>query len=239
MTPLDPSAVPARSPVDSVIVVAPALTVFGLEVPWDAYTLDGFRRWVATLDERGPRVSFARGNVHVEVSPRSYATHEALVAAINEALRRLARELGSGRFFTPPSWFTHEPSALSTEPDGFFATWETLEGGALRVNPERDIEMLGRPDMVLEVVSKTSERKDLTEHVADYAAAGVREYWIADARVDPLVFRVLVLGDDGIYVDATADADGWIASPLWRRRFRVRRLPPRAGLSDFELEIRS
>jgi Uma2 family endonuclease len=216
---------------------AHALTVFGVEIPWDVRTLEGFRRWVATLDEHGPRVSFARGKVHVETSPQSYATHEALVASINEALRRLARELGIGRYFTPPSWFTHEGAALSTEPDGFHASWSTLEGGALRVNPERDIEMLGRPDMVLEVVSKTSERKDLVDHVFDYAAAGIHEYWIADARSEPLVFRVLVRGADGVYADSPPDADGWISSPLWQRRVRVRRLASRAGLPDFELEI--
>jgi Uma2 family endonuclease len=218
-------------------MVASPLTVFGLEIPWDAHTLDGFRRWVATLDEHGPRVSFACGKVHVEMSPQSYATHEALVAAINEALRRLARELDCGRYFTPPSWFTHEATALSTEPDGFYASWSTIEGGQLQLNPERDIEMLGRPDFVLEVVSKTSERKDLVEHVADYAAAGVREYWIADARGEQLVFRVLVLEHAG-YVESPTLSDGWTRSPLWQREFRVRRLAARAGLPDFELEIR-
>lgn len=218
-------------------MVASALNVFGLEIPWDAHTLDGFRRWVATLDEHGPRVSFARGNVHVEMSPQSCATHEALVAAINEALRRLSRELDSGRYFTPPSWFTHEATGLSTEPDGFFARWSTLEGGQLHVNPDRDIEMLGHPDMVLEVVSKTSERKDVVEHVEDYAAAGVSEYWIADARGEQLVFRILALGVTGTYADCAADGDGWTWSPLWQRRFRIRRLPARAGLADFELEI--
>jgi Uma2 family endonuclease len=212
-----------------------ALSVFGLEIPPDVHTLDGFRRWVATLDEHGPRVSFACGRVHVEMSPQSYLTHEALVAAINEALRVLARELDAGRYFTPPSWFTHEGSSLSTEPDGFFARWTTLENGDLRISPERDIEMLGRPDMILEVVSKTSERKDLVEHVTDYAAAGISEYWIADARAQPLVFRILSRGQDGTYSDST-DVDGWTWSPLWQRRFRVRSLPARAGLADFVLD---
>src|SRR5262249_14953192 len=148
-------------------VATPALTVYGIAIPWETRTLEGFRAWVGTLDERGPRVSFARGNVHVDVSPQSYDT-EPLVGAINAALRALAAELDLGRYFLPPSWFTHEASALSTEPDGFLAVWGSLEREELRVNPERRTEMVGRPDMVLEVVSETSERKDLYEHVEDY-----------------------------------------------------------------------
>lgn len=110
-----------------------------IEVHNDAYTLSGFRAWVASLDEHGPRVSFARGIVHVETSAQSQETHEPVAAAINVVLS----SLDIGRYFVPPSWFTHEASALSTEPDGFFALWSTLEQGDLRLNPEREIEMLG------------------------------------------------------------------------------------------------
>jgi hypothetical protein len=93
--------------------------------------------------------------MHVEVSPQSYDTHEPLVGAVNATLRALASELDVGRYFLPPSWFTHEATLLSTEPEGFLALWESLEGGHLRINPDRRTEMLGRPDMVLEVVSNT------------------------------------------------------------------------------------
>lgn len=219
-------------------MVAPALNVYGIEIPWTARTLDGFREWVATLDEHGPSVSFARGRMHVVMSLQSYDTHEPLVGAINAALRVLAGELDIGRYFFPPSWFTHEPSALSTEPDGFLALWSSLESNDLRVNPERRSEMLGRPDMVLEVVSDSSQRKDLVEHVEDYALAGVREYWIADARAEAVSLRILVLGASGRYEDSPADLDGWSRSPIWQRSFRVRRLAERAGLRDFALDIR-
>ncbi len=219
-------------------MVAPALTVEGIEIPWSAQTLEGFRAWVETLDERGPRVSFARGKLHVEMSPQSYDTHEPLVHAINVRLSTLARDLDLGRYFLPPSWFTHEASELSTEPDGFFASWASLEAGRLRINPDRATEALGRPDMALEVVSKSSRRKDLVEHVTDYAAAGIREYWIADACADTPVFRILVVGPDGDYADSAPDADGWVSSPLFQRSFRVRRLPVRAGFPDFALDVR-
>lgn len=214
-----------------------ALNVCGIEIPWETRTLDGFRRWVATLDESGPRVSFASGRMHVEVSPQNYETHEPLVPAVNATLCALVRELDIGRYFLPPSWFTHEPTLLSTEPDGFLALWSSLENGDLRVNPDRRTEMLGRPDMALEVVSDTSERKDLVEHVGDYATAGVREYWIADARGDEVIFRILALGADAVYREVVKDASGWLASPLWGCRFQLRRFVDRAGMTDFTLDI--
>src|SRR5438477_9814892 len=131
-------------------MVAPALTVDGIEVPWSARTLAGFRAWVATLDEHGPRVSFARGKLHVEMSPQGYDAHEPLVQAINMRLAALARETKIGRYFLPPSWFTCRAAKLSTEPDGFFVLRQTITSGAFRVNPRRGIEALGRPDMALE-----------------------------------------------------------------------------------------
>ena len=212
--------------------------MLGVEVPWEARTLEGFRAWVATFDERGPRVSFARGTVHVDMSPQSYRTHEPLVQALNTALATLTRELDLGRYFMPPSWFTHEASALSTEPDGFLVLWRSLENKLIEVNPDRDTEMIGRPDLILEVVSDSSRRKDLVEHVTDYALAGVREYWIVDARKDVIAFRILALQESGAYVDEIADNDGWLRSPIMQRSFKIRQLPERAGMIDFAVDVR-
>jgi Uma2 family endonuclease len=88
---------------------------------------------------------------------------------------------------------------------------------------------------VLEVVSRSSQRKDLVDHVQDYARAGIPEYWIVDARGTDLVFRVLVV-QGGAYADQPVDA-GWIRSPLFNRAFRLLRFTNRAGLPDFRLEV--
>ena len=48
------------------------LSVYGLEIPWDVQTLDGFREWVASMGEDAPRVHFYRGRVHLEMSAQSY-----------------------------------------------------------------------------------------------------------------------------------------------------------------------
>ena len=40
--------------------------------------------------------------------------------------------------------------------------------------------IMGAPDFVLEVLSKSTKRKDSLTKTSKYAAAGVREYWIID-----------------------------------------------------------
>ena len=216
---------------------APSLTVYGLEIPANIYSLDGFRAWVASLGaESGVRATFASGEVFVDMSPQSYKTHEPLVEAINRVLLNLAAESGLGHYYLPPSWITAEGS-VSTEPDGFLVFGDRLRSGAVRVNPENEAELLGRPDMTLEVVSRSSTRKDLEVLVRDYAKAGVGEYWIADARQDEIVFLVHVLRE-GRYVAQAADGEGWVASPIWRRELRLRRVTNPAGLPDFLLEAR-
>jgi Uma2 family endonuclease len=218
-------------------VSVPNLTVYGLEIPADVHSLAGFRAWVRGLSEdHRVRATYASGEVFVDVSPQSYKTHEPLVEAINRVLLNLADALGLGHYYLPPSWIT-AGELVSTEPDGFLVLWERLRSGAVRVNPENEAELLGRPDMTLEVVSRSSTRKDLEVLVRDYAQAGVQEYWIADARHDALDFRIQVLTEDG-YVQRAADEEGWISSPLWRREFRLTRVTNPAGHPDFRLEAR-
>jgi Uma2 family endonuclease len=215
----------------------PTITFEELEIPFEVRTLDGFREWYAALPERAPRIraSFFDGNVTIEVG-QSYDTHEPVITSVSCTLAGLASER-AGRYFTPSSWITSKQGGFSTEPDGFFALYETLKSGALRFDPRRPIELIGRPDFVLEVVSESSRRKDLVDAVAGYARAGIPEYWIIDATRKRLVFRVLVL-EGAEYVDVEADARGWRASPTWERSFKLRRSTDPAGMPAFRLEVR-
>lgn len=213
------------------------LTVFGLEIPASVHTLAGFRAWAAELPENAPLVHFYRGKVHIEV-PQDFYRHEPVANAINPWLARLADDLDLGRYFMPPSWITDPASGLSTEPDGFLVRCESFESGRVRVNPSRSTELLGRPDMVLEVVSKSSAKKDLQDLVEGYAQAGVPEYWAVDPRPETPALRLLALTKGGAYRAARADADGFVASPTWGRSFRLRRFKNRAGLPDCRLETK-
>ena len=66
-------------------------------------------------------------------------------------------------------------------------------------------------DLVIEVMSPDNPNRDLVQKRADYAEAGVPEYWIADPRHE----TILVLGlDDGAYRELDLHGRGdQVASP--------------------------
>lgn len=45
----------------------------------------------------------------------------------------------------------------------------------------------GAPDLVVEVLSPSTKKKDMTIKLSKYAAAGVREYWIVDSKKETVV----------------------------------------------------
>ena len=214
------------------------LTVDGLEIPDDIiHTLDGFRAWAATLGEDGPRIHFYDGQVHIEMTPQSYKTHLPIISAINRRLGALAEKLDIGRYFEQGGWLTNEEAQLSTEPDGMLLLWETFTSGAARIQPN-EIELCGRVDMVLEVVSKTSVAKDTVRLREGYARAGIPEFWLVDARDDRLKLKILTLRADRRYRESRPDAKGWRRSPVWRGSFKVSRSKDRLGLPRVELGYR-
>lgn len=217
------------------------LTIDELTIPTEIDQLEVFRAWVSELGEDAPRVHFSRGKVWIQVSPQDYFSHLRLVGAINARLELLAKELDLGEYWPDGGWLTNNQAGLSIEPDGFLVLWRTTESGAAQFveRPGKGpIELVGRGDMVLEVVSDSSVEKDTVQLVAGYAAAGFAEYWLVDGRKDPLSFRLLVLQPDGTYADVEPDREGFLASPVWGRRFRLEVSSNRAGRPSYQLAFR-
>ena len=90
--------------------------------------------------------------------------------------------------------------------------------------------------MVLEVVSRSSVQKDTRNLREDYWQAGVREYWLIDARPDPLTFDILRHTPRGYR--AAPKKDGWIRSAVFGKSFRLLRGITALGHPQFTLEVR-
>ncbi|MDW8289682.1 MAG: Uma2 family endonuclease [Armatimonadota bacterium] len=69
----------------------------------------------------------------------------------------------------------------------------------------------GAPDLLVEVVSEDSVRRDRVEKFLDYEREGVREYWLVESR--PAHHDVEAFALEGeTYVPIEVDGEGWLQS---------------------------
>lgn len=66
------------------------------------------------------------------------------------------------------------------------------------------------PDLVVEIVSKSSVTRDLHEKFKLYELAGIQEYWVVHPQDKTLI--IFILSPDGIYLPAKPLTKGDIAS---------------------------
>ena len=154
-----------------------------------ARDLAGFRAWAVSRRFPGHgRIDFLAGDLEVRMSPEDLQTHSLVKTEIAAILHLLVARQGSGEVYVDRARVSSPPADLSVEPDVVVVLWETLDSGRLRYipaasgEPGRFIEMEGAPDVVVEILSDSSVRKDLARLPPLYAAAGVPELWRVDAR---------------------------------------------------------
>ena len=171
-----------------------------LRVPSTARTLAGFRAWVTSAEfpEKGVRPTYVDGQVFLDMSPESIESHNKVKTAVTIGVGALVQRLDLGEVYSDRVLYSHVRAGVSTEPDLMFARWETLQAGRLRLIPRANredeyIELLGTPDLVVEILSGSSEDKDHRRLRSAYARAGVPEYWLIDARGDKIDFAILAL----------------------------------------------
>jgi Uma2 family endonuclease len=214
---------------------------FAFRLPQAACTPAGFSAW-ATSDqfpERG-RVSFLQHEIAVDMSPEELNTHSFLKLRISFVIDAFVSEQRLGKFYPDGTLLRNDEIGLSTVPDGLFASVETLNSGRLHFT-KRDghenqyTELVGTPDWVLEVVSRSSVRKD--KHLLRdlYHRAGIAEYWLVDALGEDIAFQILVHQPDG-YAAAPIN-DGWIRSPVFGRAFRLHRRHDEWGHWEYTLDM--
>ena len=230
----------------AVIVTSDTTPGEDVRIPAAAHTVSGFRSWVhsSRFPELG-RIDYVGGDIELDMSPEDLHTHGTPKSALAAGLFALVAKAGRGYVFIDRTRVTAPASGLSVEPDLVVVLFSSLDAGRVRQVPSsgkragRFIELEGAPDLVVEIVSDTSERKDNERLPPRYARAGIPELWLLDARGDQPRFEIKVLEGGGEYQSAAADPQGWSRSRILGGTFRVtRRAAPHSGWL-YELESHS
>jgi Uma2 family endonuclease len=217
------------------------LGAWHLNLPTRAFTFQGFGKWVwsPSFPRRG-RIKLIGAEIIIDMSPEELETHNLVKTEVVSALAALNRKLDLGKLYSDGSLLRNEATGLSTEPDGMFVSWQAIESGRVRLLPHRRRrgrvrEIEGAPDMVLEVISESSVRDDTVELRREYHRAGIREYWLIDARGEEIAFQVLQHRRTGYA--AARHRGGWVHSKVFGRGFRLERRPDRMGYWQYTLRV--
>lgn len=211
-----------------------------LEIPEWVTNHAAFRKWTDEPDfpEKG-NIWWLRGGVWADMSQEQIYSHVDVKGQIFAALNGVVRSSDLGRIFTDGILVTNVDAGWSGSPDATYFSHEAIEEGRVVLHPGKIhgwTEAEGSPDMVLEVVSDSSEDKDFNLLRDDYFAAGVREYWLVDARKTPPTLEILRRGPKEFV--ASRRQGGWIKSTVFGQSFRLIEEKDRSGFPTYSLEVK-
>jgi Uma2 family endonuclease len=213
--------------------------VFGgaIRVPVWVQDLESFRRWC--LSEEFPdegNVSFLNGQLWVDPSMER-DVHSQIKFAIFAALFPLIQHNRLGRGYPDRMRLVHPEANLSTEPDGMFVSRESLQRQRAQLHQgDISLELIGSPDMVLEVVSPTSVEKDTVRLVELYHRARVREYWLVNPLGTVLDFKIYRYTAKKFI--EVRPSRGWLRSEVFGHSFRLIEAKDELNLREYMLEVR-
>ena len=189
-------------------------------VPLGLTGLADFQRWVASPEFPATgRIDFVAGTIEVDMSPEDIFCHGVLKAEVAAVLQRRIKDHTLGLLLIDSTRVVCEQAELSVEPDIVFVSHASLREGRVRLVPKasgepgRFVEIDGPPDIVVEIVSDTSVEKDTVRLPQAYHAAGVREFWLLDARVRPATFLIQRWTPAGFVAVASLEGRQW-SEPL-------------------------
>ena len=209
-------------------------------IPDGIHDLASFREWVhsADLPEKLP-IHFLNGQVWVDYEMEEFFSHNRVKNALYFALNAFVRANKLGILMPDGYRYTSLDADASTEPDATFVSAESIAAERIEftAGPKGEAtEMLGTPDLVVEIVSRTSTDKDADWLKDIYFKAGIPEYWLIDARDrDVIQFDIFTRGKKAYR--ATKPSGGWVKSAVFGKAFRLR-VVEEYGLADCVLDIR-
>jgi Uma2 family endonuclease len=211
-----------------------------VSVPDWVTDINAFRRWMEDNDlPEEARAWWLKGEVWIDMSGEQIFTHARLKLVISTALEVLTQGENLGIMLPDGVMLSNFAGDISGKPDGLFLANETWTSDRVRLIEGKDngyTELQGTPDMVLEVLSKSSEEKDEVILKRAYWEADIREYWLVDVRHGRLRFDIFRHTARG-YV-ATRKQEGWVKSNVFGKSFRLLTLPGPGGHPNYRLEVR-
>ncbi|MGH7224847.1 MAG: Uma2 family endonuclease, partial [Gemmataceae bacterium] len=158
-------------------------------IPLWVTDLESFRRWMDSEEFPAEgRIEYIKGEVWVDMSKEQLFTHVDVKTEIAGVLRSLVKTARMGRLLGDGVFLSNVDANFAVVPDAVFVSPAARQDRVRLLEGKKSgyVEMEGSPDMVLEVVSDSSVRKDTEQLRHDYWEAGIREYWLVDARKEPL-----------------------------------------------------
>ncbi len=208
-------------------------------VPDGIDSMDAFVEWMQSdaVPENG-RFWWLQGHVWVDYDMEDMFIHADIKAEITSILRQIVKASKMGRFLPDGVLIANSDADLSGEPDALFVSNHSIEEKIVRVSSKKrgkSTVLYGSPDMVLEVVSRSSVRKDKITLLKAYWEAGVKEYWLADARHEPFTFDIYRRGPRSF--QRVRAQDGWLKSSVFGKAFKLIETTDQNDLLEYSLEV--
>lgn len=201
---------------------------YKIEIP-TIRDLADFRRWALSDDfpERG-RIDYIAGRIEVDMSPEDFFTHGTLKTRVATEISDRVEELDLGHTLIAETRISSVPGDVSAEPDVVVITHAAFDDDRVRLipkasgEPDRFVEVEGGPDLIVEIISDSSVTKDKRRLPAAYFSAGVREFWLIDARGKNLFFQIYRRGGSE-FSTVPSDADGFQRSEVLDASYQLER----------------
>jgi Uma2 family endonuclease len=172
----------------------------GISRPKIPFTYDDYKTLTASTDQRYELID---GDLYMAPSPT--VTHQVVSMNLVFLLEQHMRATRCGRVLHAPLDIVlgegEERSVV--QPDILFISNE-------RAGIVTEEEIVGAPDMIAEILSPGTAKRDVGLKKALYARSGVCEYWIVDPKLESI--EVLSLGSRGYEEPAVYELEGRLVS---------------------------
>ncbi len=148
------------------------------------------------------RYELLDGDLIVVPAPRPY--HQDISRNLEWLLWQFVKSHDLGKIYDSPIDVVLSDTDI-VQPDLLFISKE-------RIHIVTEMEILGAPDLVIEILSPGTAERDRTYKRSLYARHGVREYWLIDANSRTV--EVLRLGTGGFESAAVFGREDVLATPL-------------------------